>query len=103
MNSDLCLGATRTWSVVSSLAVNRVRVGSLAGLVDMLGEVVGGGQLGDGGLGLLVGHLGSCWCEVLIPLKTHTHTVHALGSTQLGMYHGLVFSLTDKCACTPSS
>lgn len=43
--------------------------GSLAGLVDVLVDVLDRGQLGDTGLGLLVGHLGSCRGEVLITLN----------------------------------
>lgn len=43
--------------------------GSLAGLVDMLVDVLDGGQFGDTRLGLLVGHLGSCRGEVLITLN----------------------------------
>lgn len=43
--------------------------GSLAGLVDLLFDVLDGGVLGDTGLGLLVGHLSSCRGEVLVTLK----------------------------------
>lgn len=43
--------------------------GSLAGLVDMLVDVLDGGQFGDTRLGLLVGDLGSCRGEVLITLN----------------------------------
>lgn len=50
----------------------RLLPGSLAGLVDMLVDVLGRGQLGNTRLGLAVGHLGSCWGEVLITLKNKT-------------------------------
>lgn len=46
---------------------------SLAGLVDVLVDVLSGGQLGDTRLGLLVSDLGGCRGEVLIALNT-THT-----------------------------
>lgn len=49
---------------------------SLAGLVDVRVEVLGGGQLGDTRLGLLVSHLGSCRGEVLIALeRTHSQSI----------------------------
>lgn len=51
--------------------------GSLAGLVDVLVDVLGGGQLWDAGLRLLVGHLSCRRREVLIALKK-THSVPRL-------------------------
>lgn len=45
-----------------------VSPGSLAGLVDLCFDVLDGGQLGDAGLWLLVGHLGGRGGEVLIAL-----------------------------------
>lgn len=47
---------------------------SLAGLMDVLVDVMSRGQLGDARLGFLVGHLCSCWGEVLITLN-RTQTV----------------------------
>lgn len=47
----------------------RLAPGSLAGLVDVLVDVLGRGQLGNTRLGLVVGHLGSSWGEVLITLN----------------------------------
>lgn len=44
-------------------------LGSLAGLVDMLIDVLDRGVFGDTRLGLLVGYLGSCRGEVLITLN----------------------------------
>lgn len=44
--------------------------GSLAGLVDLGFDVLDGGQLGDAGLRLLVGHLGGRGGEVLVALRT---------------------------------
>lgn len=61
--------------------------GSLARLIDVLVEVLGLGQLGDTRLGLLVGHLGSSWGEVLVTLDRrmsvirtleHKHDLHAI-------------------------
>lgn len=53
--------------------------GSLAGLVDVLVDVVGRRQLLHRGYWLRVGHLGCGWGEVLIALRsarvhTQTHT-----------------------------
>lgn len=47
--------------------------GSLARLVDLLFDVLDGGQFGDTRLGLLVGHLGGRRGEVLVALDTTQH------------------------------
>jgi len=47
------------------------RLASLARLVDVV-LVLADGHLAAGGLGLLVGNLGSRWGEVLIPLSNHS-------------------------------
>ena len=47
---------------------------SLAGLVDLLVLLVAGGHLGERGLGLLVGYLGSCRCEVPVTLGGETES-----------------------------
>lgn len=54
----------------------RLAPGSLAGLVDVLVDVLGRGQLGNTRLGLVVGHLGSSWGEVLITLCNHSRHNH---------------------------
>lgn len=51
------------------MAACRGSPGSLAGLVDLLFDVLDGGVFGDTGLGLLVGHLSSCRGEVFITLN----------------------------------
>lgn len=48
-------------------------VASLAGLVNVLSEVLVLGHLGDRWLGLLVSYLGRCRGEVLITLGTEPH------------------------------
>ena len=63
-----------------SVAVGSSARRSLAGLVDVRVDVLGGGQLGDTRLGLLVSHLGSCRGEVLIALdRTHSQSMVSQG------------------------
>lgn len=59
-----------------------VVAGSLAGLMDVLVDVLGGGQLGDARLRLLVGHLSSCGGEVLIALNRRQIEIHSLIHSQ---------------------
>lgn len=75
--------------------------GSLARLMDVLVDVLSRGQLGDARLGLLVGHLGSCRGEVLIPLHTtqparRRHEVHESRFTEAGYYCILLITIGDE-------
>lgn len=67
------LGKAGWWSLRSR---GSLLPGSLAGLVDVLVDVLAGGQLRDTRLGLLVGHLGGCRSEVLITLCNHSRHNH---------------------------
>lgn len=68
------LGKAGWWSLCSR---GSLLPGSLAGLVDVLVDVLAGGQLRDTRLGLLVGHLGGCRSEVLITLN-RTQSVNSV-------------------------